>query len=396
MAKEKRSSSFRRSLVFLLLILFILITLMGALGYIDLAALDDVMEPLIGERIFQTEPQTAAVPPLTEVIASGEWWEVYFTTPGGETNHISSKLVEYINRSKETIHIASYEFNLDEVADALIAAHNRGVEVQFMTDDERGIELDEEEGHGQFTRMKKAGIEVKDDERGGLMHNKFWIFDGKVVWTGSTNITINGTLKNNNNVIVFNSALIAEIYEREFQEMWADGEFGITSTSTVDLQKVVVNETPITVLFGAEDEVGIELAELLATAETSIRFMAFSFTDDDMGGTILQRAQSGVDVIGIFEKTGSETEYSEMTLLYCADVPVRQDGNKQAFHHKVLIIDKHIVVTGSFNFSASADKKNDENLVIIDSAEIAEEYLKEFERRWAEAQEVDPADVPCK
>ena len=369
---------------------------MGQFGYIDLAALDDAMEPFLGNRPFQTEPQTAVVPPLTEVSASGEWWEVYFTTPDGETNHISSKLVEYITRAQETIHIASYEFNLDEVADALIAAHNRGVEVQFMTDDERGIEGDEKDGHGQFARLERAGIEVNDDDRGGLMHNKFWIFDGKVVWTGSTNITINGTTKNNNNVIVFNSPLIAEIYEREFQEMWTDGEFGITSTSTVDLQHVVINETPITVLFGAEDEVGIELAELLGTAETSIRFMAYSFTDDDMGGTLLQRAQNEVDVMEIFEKTGSETEYSEMSMLYCADIPVLQDGNPNKLHHKVLIIDKHIVVTGSFNFSESADKKNDENLVIIDSAEIAEEYLKEFDRRWAEAQEVDPTDIPCK
>jgi phosphatidylserine/phosphatidylglycerophosphate/cardiolipin synthase-like enzyme len=369
---------------------------MGRFGYIDLAAIDDALEPYIDDRPFQTEPKTAVVPPSTEVTASEEWWELYFTTPGGETNHISSKLVDYINSTEETIHIASYEFNLDEVADALIAAYNRGVEVQFMTDDERGIELDEEEGHGQFASLVKAGIEVRDDERSGKMHDKFWIFDGKVVWTGSTNITINGTTKNNNNVIIFNSALIAEIYEREFQEMWTDGKFGITSPSTVALQKVVINETPITVLFGAEDEVGIGLAELLATAETSIRFMAFSFTDDDMGGTMLTKFQSGVEVIGIFEKTGSETEFSEMTFLYCADVPVRQDGNKQAFHHKVLIIDKHIVVTGSFNFSESADKKNDENLVIIDSAEIAEEYLKEFERRWAEAQVVDPADILCK
>jgi phosphatidylserine/phosphatidylglycerophosphate/cardiolipin synthase-like enzyme len=114
-----------------------------------------------------------------------------------------------------------------------------------------------------------------------------------------------------------------------------------------------------------------------------------------MGGTILAREQAGVDVAGIFEQRGSETEYSELPAMYCAGLPVRQDGNSRTFHHKVLIIDRQIVVTGSFNFSKNADEGNDENVIVVQNAEIAAEYLKEFDRRWAEAHEPDEADISC-
>jgi phosphatidylserine/phosphatidylglycerophosphate/cardiolipin synthase-like enzyme len=267
--------------------------------------------------------------------------------------------------------------------------------VQWVTDDEHGIEADEEEDHGQFAMLEKAGIHIKDDSRGALMHNKFWIFDGQTVWTGSTNITVNGMFKNNNNVIVMDSPALAAIYEREFAEMWQGGEFGPRSTSTVGEQETTIDGTPVRVLFAAEDDVAEQLVPLLESAQSSIRFMAFSFTHDEMGAAVLARAQAGVDVKGIFETRGSETEYSELPALYCAGVPVRQDGNKNTFHHKAFVIDDKTVVTGSFNFSDNANESNDENVVIVANSDIAALYLQEFERRWAEAGEPEAPDMNC-
>lgn len=350
-------------------------------------------------RIIATP--TRSSPPLATVGSGGEWWQVYFTDPanaGGPDNLAGTpaeKLIERINSAQGTIHIAAFEFNLTPVAEALIAAHKRGVEVLWVTDDENGIEADGEEGHGQFAMLEKGGIEVRDDGRGALMHNKFWIFDRQTVWTGSTNITVNGMLHNNNNVIVIESPELAEIYEREFAELWA-GEFGPTSPSTLDDQAVTVDGTPIQVLFASEDKVASHLVPLIEQAQKSIRFMAFSFTHTEIGDAVLVRAGAGVDVRGIFETRGSETEYSQLPRLYCAHVPVRQDGNPATFHHKVFVIDDKLVITGSFNFSGNADQSNDENAVIITHSGIAAQYLQEFERRWAEAREPDPADMDCK
>jgi len=302
--------------------------------------------------------------------------------------------LRYIQGARQSIHVACFEFDLRPVAEALITAHERGVEVQWITDDEHGTEADEEEEHGLFAMLARAGIEVKDDERGALMHNKFWIFDGQTVWTGSTNITSNGNFRNNNNVLAMDSPEVAAIYEREFAEMWA-GEFGPTSPSTVDDQSVTIGRTSVQVLFSPEDDVVAKLVPLIEGAQDTIRIMAFSFTHDDLGGAVLARAEAGVEVRGIFETRGSETAYSEMARLYCGGVPVRQDGNPGTFHHKVFIVDGDMVVTGSLNFSENADESNDENVVVVSNSEMAGQYLEEFERRWAEATEPDGADVDC-
>jgi phosphatidylserine/phosphatidylglycerophosphate/cardiolipin synthase-like enzyme len=55
-------------------------------------------------------------------------------------------------------------------------------------------------------------------------------------------------------------------------------------------------------------------------------------------------------------------------------------------HHKVMIIDRSIVITGSYNFSNSAEERNDENVVVIHNAEAAAQYLGEFQRVYNQAQ----------
>lgn len=400
---QNRSSSRRTSpkstnSQLLAILVLIVVTLAG--GYYYLTG-DD---PL---GLF--EPGEAAPAPLITPApgtpSQGEgWWEVHFTDPrvnpgtGQEPDYrgsIPEMLIGYIDQAQHTIHVASFEFNLTPVAEALIAAHRRGVQVQWVTDDEHGIDADQEEDHGQFALLEKAGIEVRDDGRSALMHNKFWIFDAQTVWTGSTNITYNGAFRNNNNVIVLRSVDIARIYEREFQEMW-EGQFGPRSPSTVEQQEVLIGHTPVQILFAAEDEAIAHLSPIVQGAQKSIRVMAFSFTHDTLGKAVLERALSGLDVKGIFETRGSETEFSELTVLFCANVPVRQDGNPRTFHHKVIVVDDETVITGSLNFSNNADESNDENVVVIKNRALAARYLQEFERRWVEGQDPDPRDIQCR
>jgi len=343
-------------------------------------------------------PTEEPAPPISN--ASGDWWEVYFTDPlnvndpANWQNSIEARLIDKINAAQTSIHIASFEFDLTPVAEALIAAKQRGVDVRWVTDDENGLEADAEPGHGQFAMLESAGIEVKDDARSGLMHNKFWIFDDQLVWTGSTNITVNGIFKQNNNVIAIRSTRLAEIYEREFQEMW-NGEFGIRSPSTVDQQTTTVNGTPISVFFAAEDGVLGHIIPYVENAQSSVRFLAFSFTDYPLAKAMIDRAAAGVDVAGVFEKVGSETEFAELHTLYCAGVPVRQDGNPSFLHHKLIVVDERFVITGSLNYSTNAEESNDENVIIVDNPEIAALYIQEFERDWAQGTDPDPADVPC-
>jgi phosphatidylserine/phosphatidylglycerophosphate/cardiolipin synthase-like enzyme len=177
--------------------------------------------------------------------------------------------------------------------------------------------------------------------------------------------------------------------------MW-DGQFGPRSPSTLAEQSVTVNGSPIQVVFTSEDHAIVEsIIPILNTATKSIRFLAFSYTNSPLGETMLQRAQNGVDVAGVFEKVGSDTDAAELKNLFCAQIPVRQDGNSGFMHNKVIVVDERYVITGSLNFSVNAEESNDENVIIVDNSDIAKLYLQDFERVWALATDPQPGEVAC-
>ena len=110
---------------------------------------------------------------------------------------------------------------------------------------------------------------------------------------------------------------------------------------------------------------------------------------------MLARSEAGVDVQGVFETTGSSTSFSEMSLLFCAGMDMRRDGNRGILHHKVIIVDDDTVITGSLNFSDNAVTSNDENIIIIKNKDIARLYLAEFARVQAIATPPGADDVTC-
>jgi phosphatidylserine/phosphatidylglycerophosphate/cardiolipin synthase-like enzyme len=195
--------------------------------------------------------------------------------------------------------------------------------------------------------------------------------------------------------VVIQSQELAVIYEREFQEMW-DGKFGPKSPSTLDQQIATVNGSRIVVVFTSEDP-ALEnaIVPIVKSATKSVRFLTFSFTDFPLADAMSQRWKAGVDVAGVFEKVGSETEASELRTLMCRSVPVKQDGNSGFLHHKVIVVDEQIVITGSMNYSTNAEENNDENVIIIDNAEIARLYLQEFDRVWNLASDPEVETIAC-
>jgi phosphatidylserine/phosphatidylglycerophosphate/cardiolipin synthase-like enzyme len=319
--------------------------------------------------------------------ASKGFWQVYFTAPTGSSDRktyvggIDAQAIAAINTVQRTLDIAAFEWNLQSMTDAVLAAKNRGVQVRMVVDDEHTIR----DSESLIKQLIDAGIPVVGDERSALMHNKFMIMDSSVVWTGSWNYTINDTYRNNNNAIAVRSQKFVQDYQTEFNEMFVDKRFGPTSPSNTPNVSFAQDGTPIQVYYASEDEVLPALISTLAQAKRTIRFMNFSFTDYDVAKTIIDRAAAGVGAQGIFETTGSQTDASELKTLFCAGIPARQDGNKYILHHKVFIVDNTTVVTGSFNISSNATKSNDENLVIISDPDLAAQYIAEFDRRWQEA-----------
>jgi phosphatidylserine/phosphatidylglycerophosphate/cardiolipin synthase-like enzyme len=321
--------------------------------------------------------------PVVVSEASGDYFSVYFTTPteGVQTGGVDERLAEAIDAAQSTVDIAAFEFDLQSVANALIAAHQRGVRVRMVDDDEHT------EDSEQMEQVRDAGIPVVDDQRSAYMHNKFIIIDGREVWTGSLNYTENGVYRNNNNLIRLTVPELVANYTTEFEEMFLEASFGPTSPLNTPYDHITTADgVRIENYFASEDDAIIEhIRAQVARAETSIHIMIFAFTEDSLGETVLERAASGVEVQGIFDSLGANTQYSLCPVMLNQGIDVRLDSNPKIFHHKVIIIDGSTVVTGSFNFTANAVESNDENLLIIHDPAVAELYEAEFAARWQEA-----------
>jgi len=328
----------------------------------------------------------------------GAGWAVYFNEPNESVDQadyadgMDSMLASAIDAAKDTLDIAAFELNSDPIHAAIARAADRGLTVRIVADDDHGLHDDR---NPHLRELGQRGIDVRDDSRSGLMHNKFAIIDRKSVWTGSWNYTVNGTYRNNNNSLMLESADAVYAYQAEFDEMFERAEFGVRSTDDGIIQFDHAGGD-VSIIFAPEtDEISALIAEIEGAAQ-SIRFMTFVFSLDELAEAMLSQAASrSVTLQGVFENRNSLASWSQLPALHCAGAAVRQDGNRYVLHHKVIIIDDHTVITGSFNFSRSAAKNNDENIVILRHATIAKLYLQEWRRIWDSAEELAADEVVC-
>lgn len=295
------------------------------------------------------------------------------TIGAGDPANIDRHLLELIDKAQGSIDAALFELDADPIADRLIAAHRRGLRVRLVLEEEY-------DRTPQAERVRDAGIPIVLDTRSALMHNKFFVIDHGSVWTGSMNATENGSTRNNNNGILIRSPEIAENYAAEFAEMFELGSFGPRSPSATPNTLVRLPEADIYNYFGPEDDLRSKVLRYLRLAKKEIRFMAFSFTDDEVGQMMVERYRDGIDVAGVIEKRASSLESSEYGRMREAGIPVMTDANRYLMHHKVIVVDRTWTILGSVNFSASGFDRNDENLLIIKSPTLARTMLEEYDR----------------
>jgi len=315
----------------------------------------------------------------------GGWFELYFTDPESplasqKTGGVDAPLVASIDSARLTVDVAIYSLSLNSIRDALIDAHNRGVQVRMVMESEN---LDRSDPQ----KIKDAGIPILGDRREGLMHDKFVVIDNSEVWLGSMNFTDSGGYTDNNNLMRIRSVKMAENYTKEFEEMFVDDKFGPDLVAETPNPRVTIDGTPIDVYFSPDDNVQASFVDLVNNAQQSIYFMAFSFTADEIGDAVRNRARDGVVVAGVMETEQVNSNIgTEFDLFKQAALDVLRDGNDGQMHHKVMIIDESIVILGSYNFTNSAETKNDETLIVVYSKEIAAQFMAEFQRIHSQAQ----------
>jgi len=318
--------------------------------------------------------------------AHGSWIDIYFTDPESplasqETGGLDGPLEASIDSARLTVDVAIYSMSLRTIRDALIRAHERGVQVRVVMESDN---MDRSAPQA----LIEAGIPVLGDRREGLMHDKFVVIDRSEVWLGSMNYTYSGTYEDNNQLIHIRSVKMAENYTVEFEEMFVDDMFGDNTVPETPNPEVSIEGTRVETYFSPDDGVADHIYEILSDAEESIYFMAFSFTTDEFGEIIREQAENGLTVAGVMEeqqvKSNIGTEYD---FFKQAGLDVFVDGNEGQMHHKTMIVDGRIVITGSYNFSRSAEIRNDENVVIFYNEKIADFYMQEFQRVYGQAQE---------
>lgn len=342
---------------------------------------------------------------------------VYFTksvdhsVAGGENavaGTLYQRLVNRINAATSTIDAAFYSLSGTvggAIANALVSAKQRGVRVRVIGEKDNS-------NTAAWSTLQSNGVPVLFDNVDavnygqGYMHNKFVVIDNGEdgddtndwVWTGSWNATDPGDNNDAQNVIEIQDKALARAYTMEFEEMWgsatttpntANARFGSHKTDNTP-HFFNVNGVPIELYFSPSDGTTSKIIKALNKAQESINFAILSFTRNDIANALTYKFRNGVKVRGIFDnRTDTGCEFD--TLL-ARGLDVRLKANLTGYlHHKYAIIDANgadsnkFVITGSHNWSSSAEYSNDENTLIIQSPRLANLFLQEFSQRYKDA-----------
>jgi len=341
-------------------------------------------------------PSPRSDAPVSPSPVAATWYDIYFTAPvfpdRPETRRggIDERFVQFVDGATHTLDVAVYDFDLDNVARAFARAQARGVSVRMVTDSDTVNNRRDEAIQHALQVVRAGGIPIVPDERSAIMHHKFAVRDAREVWTGSWNMTTGDTYRLNNNAVWMRSPELARVFSTEFDAMFVDRQFGGGRVKRPPVEPVVIEGARVQPMFAPENTVADRVAARIREATTTIHFLAFSFTHDGIGQAVLERRRGGVGVSGVFERTGSETRFSEFGVMKQAGLDVYQDGNPYVMHHKLFVLDGRTTLFGSFNFSDSADRDNDENCLIVDDPQFASRFEDEFQRIRATARAQPP------
>jgi phosphatidylserine/phosphatidylglycerophosphate/cardiolipin synthase-like enzyme len=122
------------------------------------------------------------------------------------------------------------------------------------------------------------------------------------------------------------------------------------------------------------------LINLISQAKKSVYVAIYSFTRDGLARALIDAKNRGVEVKVVIEEDNAYGQGSDYQMLKDAGVDVRLDGNPALMHHKFMIVDGELMVTGSYNWSTAAEDRNDENFVVIRDKEVVDRFTQEFNR----------------
>ena len=310
--------------------------------------------------------------------------EVYFNDPyhNERDRTIQDMILKDIKGAKNTIDLATYNYTDTKTAQALIDAVHRGVKVRMVIDEDNYNKK-------VVDQLHDGGVKIISAKSEGLMHAKYIIIDGKIVISGSANMTLASFSYDNNFMIRLESPDAAKVFTAEFEEMYEDLIFGEDSPKTKAASAIKLNDgTTVYIRFSPDDGIDDMIESLIQAANDSVYMLAYSFASRDIAERLRAADDDGLDVIVICEDSKAYTDGGgQCGPLSDAGLQVYVDGYPDnLMHEKVIILDDSVVIAGSYNFTRSADKRNDEQVLVIQSKDIAKLFLAEFDKILEDAE----------
>lgn len=325
---------------------------------------------------------------LLPVVCQGQTVQVWFgPKAAADEDGIYKNFVRFLDSAETSIYGSIHEMDMISVARKLAAKAEEGIDVQLVLE---ASWWDEHKNTAAREVLEKSRIHIDlDTKKSGLQHNKFWIVDRQRVWTGSVNMTETGFLFNPNSGVWIENEQVALNYLTEFVEQ-REGKFGKRASGKPNTPHPDVSFAggSISTYFGPEDDPIEACVNLINSAQQSIEIMCFVFSSEEVCEAVLKAHRRGVKVRVLLDDLFSSAavldrwRYVPSRELTAAGIQVKYDNHKAKLHHKTVIVDDARVQVGSMNLSANGAKSNDENIVIIRSAEIAKKYAAEFDRLW--------------
>lgn len=360
--------------------------------------------------IFQTDTAQSNIKAYATQSNSSGKMLAYFNTPVDHSvskgvnavylnRAIDDTLIAYINRATESIDFTIYNFNnsnISNISNALNDAFLRGIKVRIIScGTANNFAIDDLLQGVPYLNSPGTG------EREGIMHNKFVIFDAHstnpdrpLVWTGATNFTDGQINTDPNNVIIVQDQSLALAFEIEFEEMWGSGtdvpsltkaRYGLFKQDNTP-HEFIIGGKRVECYFSPSDGTNQKIMESINTADNDLSIATMLITRSDLAYSIRDAKERGVAVNILTNTAGNNTELVNEVLLGAlgAQHYVYNEYVPGIMHHKYAIIDQNktdsdpILITGSHNWSAAANDKNDENTLIVHDATMANVYYQQF------------------
>jgi len=358
----------------------------------------------------------------------GDTLAVRFLTEGGQDPiEVSGWLADYIRAARQSLDLALYDVRLSAgpaalLREALAERIAAGIRVRLVYDAgdkpqsasdlwQRGADP---AAAGTDDRVADLSLppELTRGVRGvhELMHHKYLVRDGHAVWTGSLNLTDDSMARMENIVVTIESDALAALYARDFAELWRSGvvlNSGEFPTAPVPLRYAGQPAlTDVDFSPGQGEEIDERIARRVAGARPQIVICSMLLNAGHLLRALLDQLDNGIELWGVYDATqmggvldqwreepelawkvaAFERIVREGGLVGKISEPYRPGGSHNFMHNKTLVVDD-TTVTGSYNFSHSAEA-NAENVLAIRNPTLAARvaaYTRDLAARFRRA-----------